>query len=51
MHKECLIAKGIMFFKCPKCGKDSGNYVNGVRICPRCCEELNICQICGKKLG
>ena len=47
--EKCVIAKGIKFFKCIKCGKDSGNYVNGVSICNDCCKEDNICVICGKE--
>lgn len=47
--KSCVIAKGIKFFKCIKCGKESGNYVNGVSICYDCCKEGDICVICGKE--
>lgn len=47
--EKCVIAKGIKFFKCIKCGKDSGNYVNGVSICYDCCKGANICRICGKE--
>lgn len=51
MHKDCIGVRGIKFFKCSRCGaENSNNYMNGVDICHKCIEELNICPICGKEL-
>lgn len=47
---KCVVAKGIKFFRCSKCGKDAGNYINGISLCYNCCKDDNVCVICGKKL-
>ena len=49
-HNDCLGVRGIITFKCLRCGEESTNYMNGIKICRRCCEEIKICQICGKKI-
>lgn len=49
IHKGCAIAKGMKVIKCDKCGKESVNYVNGVDLCKNCCEELELCCICGEE--
>ena len=49
-HKNCLGVRGIKVFKCIKCGCESQNYMNGIDVCKKCCEENNICQICGKDI-
>lgn len=49
-HNICVCARGIMTFKCSKCGKEDTNYLNGIEICTSCCNEDNICRICGEKL-
>lgn len=48
--KKCFVAKGLKFFKCLKCGKETSNYYNGVIICYDCCKEANVCRICGKEI-
>lgn len=49
-YKMCLGTRGIKLFKCLKCGSDSTNYSNGVKICYECCAKNNICQVCGKEI-
>ena len=50
IHKDCSVARGIKIFKCIRCGCNSQNYVNGINMCEKCCEETNTCQICGKEI-
>lgn len=50
-HKNCVCARGIIVFKCLKCGKKADNYMNGIEMCRECCEETSTCQICGKELN
>lgn len=49
-HKDCLGVRGIMTFKCLRCNGESTNYMNGIRVCRKCCEETNTCQVCGKEI-
>lgn len=49
-HKNCIGVRGIKFFKCLRCDAESSNYMNGIMICHKCIEELNICPICGIEL-
>lgn len=39
-----------MTFKCLRCDEESSNYMNGIKMCRKCCEETNTCQICGKEI-
>lgn len=50
--KSCsnALVRGLKFFKCLKCEKETDNYSNGVMICYDCCKESNTCRICGKEI-
>lgn len=49
-HSNCNIARGIKYYKCKICKKETNNYLNGIDICKECCEKENICIICGSKM-
>jgi NTP pyrophosphatase (non-canonical NTP hydrolase) len=47
---RCAVARGIRHITCKECGKEDINYTNGIDICPKCAEKLNICRICGEQM-
>lgn len=50
VHDKCSASRGIRFFSCRECGKESSNYTNGITVCAECAEKLDICRICGEKM-
>lgn len=50
VHKDCILVKGIKYFKCIKCGNKGSNYRNGITVYRDCVDKLNICSICGESM-